>query len=641
MSASTKAFSLKNSSKLRDKASRFDRPPVPELSETPVVPLPRNNFFRDLDLPNRIHFDNALDAVIDVVPDVRYCLIFIVYHVAKLYTSKQNHSVYTPSSTVAYCLLQLYAFMLLNDVHGRSTPSAHATDFLGSESNIDYLKILLGSYVPPFMMDLFHGLTDCLDPRRPGIQYISTLAASVFNYDFGRLIPPGAFIYAHNQSCDEDTSRNVKGATQSLLAQVLFTTTSGVPISVGNYFSAGFSDNTFCRTWIFELLKLVFSPVTGRSLVKDLFFEEIPFSSQNLTRHTPDNDSDSNPYTHYLHASSANTVSMKRFMQKMSSIVQTEFNAKFQLGAVPADLSGVNILVHGYSPVSLPTWHSRPLNDDFSLKTSRSVDEYAAAIKFKILPPYTKGKATMPYPPEEKSFLSGLYLVKNQKHDPTSEPLPFDTFNDEKDVFPRTYYLDPYTEGEGPIGYSMIAGLLIESDEVDGSSVHQPNSRIPLAPNNRHFLSGSLPMSQTRLSYDRSSSASFSVHPRTIMQSREISINHDLYCVGTNILGQFDSDCADDSVSQPSGFTLKSHIRSLSDMFSKISFYLSPKSGRTISPPDNFHAAVWSPYRHILDETDDYPTTDAIHVIFNLRTLFGENIPLVGSRHPAELMPSS
>lgn len=639
----TNTLTSGSSAKLRDFSKKFERPAPPEGDSVPT-PAPRDNIFERMDLANKLEHDNSLDDVIDVFPDTRFPLIFIIFNVMKIYKSvTEERPLLTPASMVSYCLFQLYAFALINDYYGRPSPSSPATQFMNDDLRAQLLEILCLSYVPPFMLTLFHALADCSDPRRPGLQYFCTLAGSRFANDFGRYITPATFIHMHNISTDEDTSRTPATAMLAFLNHILFNTeTNNRPVRVMNYFSAGATATTYHASWLYQAVRTLFSPVTGKSLLRRTNIQHIPTNI--FTIHTApaagNLDLAGNAYCLYLNASSANARHTLKFISAMSNIIKNDFKGVFQLGAVPDDLNGVNVLVHGYSFYALPTWQDLRSNDAMTgLTTSQDDSTYATTISFmRALAPTVA--TDRPYPRIDTahplSFISGLYAQANADYDADADPDHNIPFNESLHVAPRTVYLDPYTNGDGPISYSLLAGLIIESTELDGSSVPMPNPATGLSMINRDFLQGSVPMSRIHRSWHPTASAGIDVLPRTVMKRQYQKISHDLYAIESNRLGRFTKQTSGAIPLSFYGFDIKDGIHRAIQMFSKFSF-----STSTAPTATDFNFVAWSPYRYVMSDNDEHPNAATTYMLLNFRTIYGTHIPLVASRHPSVIIPIS
>jgi hypothetical protein len=640
MSATPFVAASSSSQKLRSFAQKFVKDP-PKDKEGNAIPTPKNDIFERMDLGHKLSQDNSIDDTIDAFPDTRYPLKYIIYNVMKLYkTLDQERPLLSPSSFVAYCLFQLYAFALINDVYGRPHPSFPANQFMDADSRNDLLDAFCNSFVAPFMLTLFHALSNTSDPRRPGLQYFCTLAGSRFKTDFGRYIPAQIFIAAHNMSCEADTSRNVASAMAGLINTILFIDVhdNDDQIRVAHYLSAGVSDTTFYDSWLYEAVKTLFSPVTGKSLLRRTNIESIPLDPAHRCFDMHCNDADSNQYVLFTNSDKDNIYAMNDFISAFSNLIDSSFPTSVKLGSIPDSQSGTTILVHGYSSFALPTWHSREIKKDTELKltTKLRTTKYAEETKFLQAITYKKS-AKNSYPAVPGGMSPDLYLIRDVAHDPKKDPDHEITFDSEHNEFPRVLYLDPYTSGDGPVSLAMLSGMLIESFEVDGSSVPMPDSNIGLAPNNRQFLQGSLPLKFIHHGYKDSLHHDISPVNRSVAKSRVQKISHDLYDMAQNRLGYLDIDSADTSqVLRPIGFNLVEHIHSAFSMFSKLSF-----STNALPDPQPASLDVWSPYRYVSSRSEEQPSETKTFMIFNFRTLYGTHIPLVSTRHPALVIPLS
>jgi len=533
----------------------------------------------------------------------------------------------------------IYGFMLINDYQGRTRPSYWSNEFMDSTTSKSYYKVLLSCYVPDFMIDIFRGLSDTSDPRRPGLEYFTTLAASIFEYDFGRLIPPQLFLYAHNMSCESDTSRNPSAAITELLSWNIFhDAPRNRDIEAGRYFSAGTSDGTF-YSFMFSTLDLLFSPVTGKSILRRSNIQAIPCFNMTIDPTQQDEDYISNPYTMFLNASSDNVYHMMKFMSEFSAFVKQDLKAGHQLGAIPDVTSGIAILNHGYSIYGLPTWH----NADFSAEKifiPITDVKYAAKIKYLQPAPFTVG-ATIPNPSDPKGMLERLYLrllnstSHHKRDEPSSDKLV--TFDSDIHVRPNCLWLLPYEEGDGPIGYAMITGSIIESFEIDGASIPMPNPLEKLSDNNSNYGQGAIPMSHVIKGYGTPDDVIVSPLPRAKLRVLLQQVSVDLYDLAQNRIGYVDAEVEDAAVpANLPGFSPVEHIRGFKYIYSKISYRFG-----TPPPIEKRRLALWSPYRTIHIESNKAPRPQDVYMFSNFRTMYGTHIPLYGTEAPSQIIPSS
>jgi hypothetical protein len=350
-----------------------------------------------------------------------------------------------------------------------------------------------------------------------------------------------------------------------------------------------------------------------------------------------DASSQANMYIIFLNADSRNARSMFKFIATLSNVVKSDLSGTFQLGAVPDDLNGTNILVHGYSAYALPTWHDMTTTTGHKFSTEQDEEEYAKALGF-MQPSTFSGTHSQKWIKDDEDLVTKMYLIQKGKHEQKNEPkdLVEEPFNPDTHVAPRTVFLDPYTSGDGPISYSMLAGLIIESAEVDGSSVPLPNTNIGLSKINRDFLQGALPLSRSRHGLNPRGHDNIQPSSRTVLKGQLQKISHDLYGIEKNRLGFMDSTTDSTFPTQPYGFNLIYHIRNKFQMFSKLSF----TSAETPSPT-SVTLTIWSPYRYVSNDEDAHPSDACTYMLFNHRALYGTHIPLVASRHPSTIIPIS
>jgi hypothetical protein len=558
----------------------------------------------------------------------------MVFNIMKVYPTVEHklQSLVTPATMMAYCLYQLFGFMLLCDQLGSPNPSEPASNFMDATRREHLFNALRESYVFPFMLTVYHALSDCEDPRRPGLKYFATLAGSRFLTDFGRLIPPQLFIIMHNISCNEDTNRNVGQAMTTLLTSTIWNTqTNNAPITPGMLLGSVNHQNRHA-SWFYNTIQTLFSPVTGRDLLRRSNLQDIPnFVDTINTEHTPTRDQIVNMYIMFLNAAQ-NAGNTANFISQMSNYVKSDFDGKFQLGAVPDDLSGVQLLVHGYGFPALPTWKFRSNAADSTAAESDS--DFATRMQWMTPNPYIAGHAVTTPANNTVGFIRELYLARNHAHDENDEPDAYTQFDADLHVSPPIHFLDPYTEGSGSVAYASLSGLIIENSSFDGTSVPAPNAMSGLFHDNAHFLQGSVPL--THVTHGYATDNSFHPVPRAPHRANSQKVSNDLYDMSTNRIAQFD-DHVSDALAPTTlfGFNIAEHVRSAYLMFSKFAF----RTGSTPNLPGTQRFVVWSPYRYVNSKMPVMPTEQNVFMLFNFRAMYGTSVPLTRSRHPNSTLP--
>jgi len=516
---------------------------------------------------------------------------------------------------------------------------------MDSDARAQLFDTLKNAYIPPFLEQIFQGLADVMDPRRPGLQYFATLAGFWFTIDFGRLFLPLSLLQMHNLAAEYDTSRRGLDAMYEFLTleciQVFSSPEESTWIRNGNFLST--TNDGIHRSQLFQAFLTLLSPVTGRSLIRRTNMEpvDIPVTPTfNINQDGTIPSASSNPYTLFLNASPNNVKRMSSFIQDFSNIVKNEFSGVTQLGAVPDIITGVSILNHGYSLPALPTWSSASItldeNDNLPNRTDNDFAAHAKIIKY--LQPIRKFKPgnRIPWPEKcEDNFWSNFYLtLKGTDHDAKTEPDKFLVADPELHETPRCFWLQPYTEGDQPIAYSMICGLLIESAELDGASIPAPDPSLALRRTNNAFLQGSVPARNVNPGYVYDAVAPIAAVNRHKQKNDLQAVSLDLYNLAESRLPKFDSTIEDpDDNPVPHGFSIISHVRRLSLGFSKLSFR------EKTNPPSTKKLPVWSPYRYLSNPGEIYPTEKDLYFLVMPRCMYGTHIPLIATEHPFERIP--
>lgn len=622
----TRAFEIVNSDKLNKLASRFTKPET--TPDSAPQPPPKNDLYDRLNIEQRIQLDTGFDLTIDVQPDFRFIILSLIFHVNKLYAllEQKQRPLLTPPSLIGYCLYLIYGFFLVCDKHGRHTPSQYAREFLNDSDGQQILETLLRSYVPPFVLDILRGLAPTVLPRRPGIEFVPTFAGFSFHHDFGRFIPPQVFTIAHTLAAS--TRSNIdpdQVLTDWFESNIVIDT--DMNIKVGHFLGAGIQDNGRYENWFQSACISIFNPVVLRSLSQRPTFQRVSY-----TPHTtaPMNI---NPYELNLNSSVDNVPLTVSFLESLSDLVKHDLSASFQLGGIFSTISGINIVTHAYSDVSLPTWHYKSLG---SHTVPKSAKEFASAISFMTLN-IIDSKTKVSYPSDDSTITKFLYLVRNQDRNPKSDPDRIVRFSPRDHIYSPWRLFDPFDYLPSKFAFPIVCGLLIESNSLDGFSIPHPNLRSSLREDNSQILQSAVPL------YGIRKATSHFADPtvrRTITRDDKQKVSLSFYDMARNRLGIVDQTVADSALpSQIPGFNLTNAIYRFNRMFSKLSY----RTNDTHPIPSEFIHA-WSSYRHVLPSAprvDDDTSIDLnkVYMLLDFRTVFGTDVTLAQTEHGAKLIP--
>jgi len=626
--ATTRGFEIVNSDKLNRLATRFAKPES-ALDSAPQPPA-KNDLFDRINIEQKIQLDAGFDATIDVQPDFRFILLTLIFHVNKLYLllEQKNRPLLTPPSLIAYCLFLVNGFFLVCDKYGRHTPSQHARFFLNDIDGQQMLETLLRCYVPPFILDLFRGLAPTVLPRRPGIEVIPSFAGFSFEHDFGRIFPPQMFTIAHT------IAASVRGNSEpNVILQQWFdtslTTDGSISVRVGHLIGAGINDSGRYENWLQTACIGVFNPVVLRSLSQRPVFQRIPYTAHSTSM------KNTNPYVFLLNADEYNVPSSISFIESISDLVKSDLNASSQLGGIFSLISGINIVTHAYSDYSLPTWHFKSLGMHDTVK---SAADFASSLQFMSLNRVDK-KTTVVYPSDASSITQSLYLLDNKARDYSLDPDNLVLFNTRMHVFNPWRLFDPYDYLPSKFAYPVVCGLLIETHEIDGFGIPQPNLRSSLREDNSQFLQSALRLDCVRTAINASA------HPivrRSVTRDDKQKVHVSFYDMARNRLGIPSLTVSEASVpSSPKGFDIVHNVRGFFRMFNTIG-YRTGSTSQSSSP--HKEVTAWSCYRFI-DPSAPIVTAESeidyayVYFLLNFRTMFGTDVTLAQIEHGAKLIP--
>jgi hypothetical protein len=261
-------------------------------------------------------------------------------------------------------------------------------------------------------------------------------------------------------------------------------------------------------------------------------------------------------------------------------------------------------------------------------------------------------------------------LLSNTSHANTARPFPSLTndvllFDENSHVTPRTLLLDIDNDLKSASPLPLLAGKIIYSFELDGTTIEHPNADKALGMQNVLFADSAIPFERTIFSTKFHPRTAGSVLPplkRAVANATRslpaASLLHDRTKVYLPSVpaGPWSPTHWRTPIVDPAtpthlpGFTKRDNVDWIRYAQSFIGF-------RTTKPTDADHAAsdvpgmdngrlhVWSPYTYITYEDSDDVTVNysATHRywITNLRSFFGTDYNLVEMKHPFEALPVS
>lgn len=641
MSATTKTFEIPASVKAANIKRRFQ--PATEQPKGAPTPAVKDDLINRIGTANKHDVSDGLSLTVDVFPDFRWILMSLMYYSSVFYSSIdiKNRSKTSPLTVCMYFLVLLHAHLLVSDLFLRHTPSFWANQFMNDSSRREYLEFILALPVPDILMKFIEALTTTSDPRRPQIQVCATAAGFSFFHDFGRFFSPVSFLQAHTLSA----TVSARGDTEAVISKFFDMTAFGNTKN-GSIFGQHLSCPSHTLDYSSKLMQsftALFNPVIERSIQR-----RNTLAPTYVTPFAPTDKARFNPYIVLLHATSNDISEMQTVLESVSAALSSVLSFKGQLGSIYDNLQGLDILRHGYSSFALPTWHNGTISIPTASKPIKVQNHRDRASTLKFLQPFTPENATdLRYPSDESTINKILYLVKKvTKTDNFPSHDDFRTFHPRYDVNPRLRVLDPYDLNVSTLSSVIHTGLIIESLEVDGSIVLQPDVDSTLDECNSQLLQSAVPLHSIRRATSFTGNGNF--HSRVdainrvqhLHASQKASIS--LYDAGENRLGVFDLKVDEPIPTELPAFRVREHTSWFSRMYNVIAYKTtSPESSTddTATRVSPGSVIAWSPYRYVSQSWKPDAQASNAFMLLNWRTVYGMNVPLAEIAHPSDLIP--
>jgi hypothetical protein len=624
--------------------------------------------------------DSSNEWIIDVFPNmipiIMYVMLMSLQHAGL--TEHRVHAKTSVATIGLYHMTIVYGFFLLNDLYVRPFPSAHARAWSQTSWKNEFAVFLLSLPVPEFLVPILSQLHACQTERTKNVFFIPSAAGFEHNQFFGRFIPLNFFSEIH------DCTATVPGNTprlqvlHDLFSRILYSTpthTYQIPHFIGVTIDqhVATTANTF-NSKLYQIFTSVFNPVLFRDFQRRSSLASINLKAPVYTTATP------NAYDVLFSSGSSNLREMKVVLQAVSSILSSHVVCKQTLGQFISSASGNAILKHGYSTYALPTWSSNYNLADpnaftfVTLLHTVNEDERAADISFLQTPPVV---------PPQPILVDDVYVAANA--DPgipvdlpaghqivrtwpwslrrTMNPANFwpsatnnehfIQFDDSLHTNPRVLVLD--TDGDKTVTAHLatLTGKILESFELDGSTIELPDVRKSLGMQNCLFADSAIPYKYVQPATEFYPRAANSL-PGPIHRSKPnsqprlpaSSLLHDRTTIMLPVLRTH--------VVEPvlpatlPGMTPRNNAYWLRYVQSFLGFRTVDGSNNAIArdsapaTPDA-RLLLWSPYTYTPYEDDDEPLPDLSqsrhYYLTNLRTIFGTDFNLIEIKHPYEALP--
>lgn len=534
----------------------------------------------------------------------------------------------------------IYGHALIGECSGiRNSRSEPSNEFTAQDVRSDLITILERCYIPEFMVNLINSLAPTSDPRRSGIQMIHSLAAFIFEYDYGRCYPITLFLSAHNLIADRPANQPPAQTLDEWYETPIIQNADGVAlIKVKNLIGAKTPVGTY-RSTIIQAMNTLFNPVTQRSNTT-----RPTFSTLDVFPHEETNLQNVNPYIYLLGADSNNVRTTTSFLQNMSVLIHTQLKCSKQLGSIFDLPTGISLSIHYYADMAFPTWYP-PTTETKSDRCS--ITAYAKQLGFMVSKNDPKTQKVLRYPPstQEKVIEEHIYLVNANKKDDLKDPDKYVLFNSDIHVEPDVIYFDPWDYTASNCTMNALNGIHIETNHISSFGVPQPQPMDALTNTNSVFLSSAVPMKYFVPALNIDATTPFTYWQRPPSRMRSQAVSKTLGNMGINRLPVFNQTMSEgpDALVATTGFIPQEGIPRFERGFNRLAFiHGSFDHGETPSNWPRKHFYAWSSYRYINTSlASSKENTSRFNFLLNFRTIYGTNVTMAKSKNPFLLIPKA
>jgi len=384
-----------------------------------------------------------------------------------------------------------------------------------------------------------------------------------------------------------------------------------------------------------------------------------------------------NPYLCFLSMEHKNIHELQSLFTSVASTFKGSIKCSSDLAGIYKNLSGISTLVHGYAAFALPTWHASPAVNTTATKPSRlETEDFAQLIAFKqrddtsqYRPQANKRPVCETTPDHPVIIQTDSVLIDDAKFpDDALNRNPTDYFlmkySDEFDLYPDVRVLNFAEEDTISAWLTTLCGMIIESDELEASTVLQPNVLVELGIENAQFLGSAIPLRHVR---PATHYKVITTRPSTYSDRFPVAIRDTVTASSPPAATLFRSTSR---VILPFVVTNNrylglsrlnyglhhEHNTTFSQIYQtffgfKVNAHTNRAHNPAINEPPNTPYArlqVWSPYIYMSPSFDEEWDDDSIEsemkkifFITNLRTFFGTDPSLIEIAHPLSAMPIS
>lgn len=453
---------------------------------------------------------SANDWTIDVFPSQIPIFMYIM-QIAAAASAAADHKNQAKSSLatfVLYYAVCLQGFFLLNDLHVRPNPSPHAASWSTTSYKNSFATYLLSLPVPDSMQTIFAQLSAAETNHTHNVFFVPSAAGFHLQHFFGRFVPVNFFSSLHDCIATMPGNSRPADIHQDFLARKLF---KFVANYIDNKTFVSCADILGIRTdgtsatyatgkW-YQVFSSVFNPVLFRDFHRRSSLATLDLQVPNFKK-----ISNINAYDILFSATPYNLAELKTVLNHLTPIIRSVVPMSKSLSQIISAASGINILQHGYSTFALPTWLANPDANNATFisgtgkLTSEDYDSRATALTFlkgdPIRPTATQDIKAGTLAGTTPTFASLTFpwsLISGPSAIPGPLNSDFVRFDDETHPTPRVLILDVLSSETVTAHLATLTGMIIESFEIDGTTIEHPNVNKSLASQNSLFADSAIP----------------------------------------------------------------------------------------------------------------------------------------------------
>lgn len=405
-----------------------------------------------------ININETVPKVIDVQPDYRNTVAYVIHYLKHAYPNDLNHE--SPHTTmyslVGYNMALIYLYALFNDNEpARTMKSDYSQEISTSHTLGNILPRLRGLLVPPFMISTLESLSKIKSDKPRNFEMVNTFACFDLEYDYARTPPIHLFFTAHNTIIAKQSN----SFNDNLIQKWLQTELVNQPLSLTTADFLGLKPNEDYRNWfaqicLSQLNRQLSMPITDKSQTDsiDVYTQVFYAPKHNV-----------NPYLHLLCLDQHNRQYMSILLQELSNSISQLIPDCIPIVDIHQKMSNYTSLSVDHQHLMSTTWHVKPYTP--------------------TLVEYCISKMSQHHPSTTRLLNSTSTNAHTNNSGPSSFPQPQESANneDQSESTPPSDQPDP--EAEIPLGtYLRLFTAYMRSTQGTIRSVTCPgNSYIAYA----------------------------------------------------------------------------------------------------------------------------------------------------------------